>query len=88
MGNWAFGCDICQVVSPWNRFSENSPIDDFRQRLAEEQYRLEYLERLTEDEFNTLFAGTPVRRAGYRQFMRNIGIAKNNLKDDQEAANS
>lgn len=82
MGNWVFGCDICQVVCPWNRFSESSPIDDFRERMAREQYRLNYLSDLSEDEFNTLFAGTPVRRAGYRQFLRNVQIAKNNLRYD------
>lgn len=78
MENWVFGCDICQAVCPWNRFSEHAAERDFDNRLPDELFRLENLRELSEAAFTARFAGTPVRRAGYRNFMRNVGIAMKN----------
>lgn len=79
MGNWVFGCDICQEVCPWNRFSENTSENDFANRLPEECYKLERLEKMSESEFKKRFTGTPVLRAGYEKFIRNVNIASENF---------
>ncbi len=78
MENWVFGCDICQAVCPWNRFSSHSDERDFDSRLPDEQFDLTYLQTLSEAEFLAMFEGTPVRRTGYKNFMRNVKIAIQN----------
>ncbi len=78
MENWVFGCDICQAVCPWNRFSTHTAERDFDNRLPDEWYQLERLEDMTEAQFLQLFEGTPVRRAGYHNFLRNVEIALQN----------
>lgn len=82
LGNWIFGCDICQEVCPYNSKSESF----MRKRSAEElkekpiQKQLEILELLKLDKlhFNLRFAGTAIMRAGYFSLLRNgIFVALN-----------
>jgi len=80
MENWVFGCDICQAVCPWNRFSEHTEDREFDNRLPEEWFDLRRLRQMSREEFTTLFEGTPVRRAGYEGFMRNVRIAEENSR--------
>ncbi|RMH77482.1 MAG: tRNA epoxyqueuosine(34) reductase QueG, partial [Calditrichaeota bacterium] len=75
MGNWVFGCDICQVVCPWNRFSVSTEEPDFASRFSLDDLRLEKLQQLSEEAFRRMFEGTPVRRAGYERFMNSVQIA-------------
>ena len=81
MGNWVFGCDICQQVCPWNRFARDTGEDDFRSRVPEGLWSLEAQAALREDEFLRIFEGTPVRRAGYTRWQRNVAIALQNSKN-------
>ncbi len=76
MGNHVFGCDICQDVCPWNR---KSPVTD-EPAFAPRHFAppLERLAALTEAEFREMFRGTPVERARYRGFMRNVCVAMGN----------
>ena len=83
MENWVFGCDICQAVCPWNRFSAQTGEPDFANRLPDEWFSLENLQQLGESKFEELFAGTPVRRTGYANFMRNVHIASQNKSSKQ-----
>ncbi|GIV32263.1 MAG: epoxyqueuosine reductase [Saprospiraceae bacterium] len=72
MANWAFGCDICQEVCPWNRFStpHGEPAFDPLPRLMEMK-REEWM-NLTREAFDSLFAGSAVKRTGYQGLMRNL----------------
>jgi len=76
IGNHVFGCDICQDVCPWNR---RAPV------TAEAAYGpvhfappLEKLGALTEAEFRDMFRGSPVSRARYSGFLRNVAVAMGN----------
>ncbi len=73
LNNWVFGCDICQDVCPWNRFAKetNEPRFHPKQPLLVNP-PLNTLAQLDEPAFNRLFAGTPVRRARYPGFKRNV----------------
>lgn len=82
MGNWVFGCDLCQIVCPWNRRSARSagltapPLrpDAIAPRLLD-------LLALDETTFRRRFRRSPVRRAGRRGLLRNVCVAVGNWGD-------
>lgn len=76
MGNHVFGCDICQDVCPWNRRAPVTPDPAFAPRHMTPP--LEKLAALSEQEFREMFRGTPVLRAKYTGFLRNVAVAMGN----------
>jgi len=72
-----FGCDICQEVCPWNRRAPVTVEPAFQPR-HEVAPPLERMAALTEQEFREMFRGTPVTRARYAGFQRNVAIAMAN----------
>ena len=80
MENWMFGCDICQEVCPWNRFSSphSEPAFDPHPDLLE-MSRSDWLD-LTEETFRTVFKRSAVKRAKYEGLKRNIRFLEENKK--------
>lgn len=78
MGDWIFGCDICQEVCPWNRFAPRESLPEFHQREVVRNLSLRDLLQLTEDSFTASFAGTPLERTGRDVIVRNAVIAASN----------
>ena len=76
--DWVFGCDICQEVCPWNRFATISDNADFAPRPEQAHPRLDALQRMSEQEFDATFEGTPLRRAKHAGMKRNAAIAETN----------
>ena len=78
VGEWIFGCDVCQDVCPWNRFAV--PVTDPRFRLDEARFDgdLGGFLRLDEADFRERFRGSPVKRAGRDGFVRNVCVALGN----------
>lgn len=72
LGEWMFGCDICQDVCPWNREAAPSGIDDFEPREKFLEKDLSFWEELTPDQYAELFNGTTVRRAKFPKLKDNI----------------
>ena len=74
--NWIFGCDICQDVCPWNRFSRphKEPAFDARPQLLEFGWR--DWEELTEEVFRKVFRKSAVKRTKFRGLKRNIDFVK------------
>ncbi|MFN4079674.1 MAG: tRNA epoxyqueuosine(34) reductase QueG [Saprospiraceae bacterium] len=72
MDNWAFGCDVCQAVCPWNRFSERhrEPAFEPHPDLLSMSKR-EWVE-MTEETFGRVFRKSAVKRAKYAGLSRNI----------------
>jgi epoxyqueuosine reductase len=82
MGNWVFGCDICQQVCPWNlRFApeRGDPALAPRQGLPNPELIAELA--LSEEGFRQKFKGSPVKRAKRRGYLRNVAIALGNTGD-------
>jgi epoxyqueuosine reductase len=76
IGAHIFGCDICQDVCPWNRRAAETTDPAFRpQNFAPS---LERMADISEPEFRAMFRDTPVSRAKYRGFLRNVAIAMGN----------
>ncbi|HTP02551.1 MAG TPA: tRNA epoxyqueuosine(34) reductase QueG [Anaerolineales bacterium] len=78
MGDWIFGCDICQAVCPWNRFAEAEGDPAFRGEAATRQPELISELRITPAEFNSRFKHSPIRRAKRRGYLRNLAVALGN----------
>ncbi|MFZ0663870.1 MAG: tRNA epoxyqueuosine(34) reductase QueG [Acidobacteriaceae bacterium] len=82
MGRNIFGCDICQDVCPWNQKSirESSPAEDpeLAPRTALVNPALDWLATMTQEDFAQWFYGSPIKRAKYEGFRRNIAIAMGN----------
>jgi epoxyqueuosine reductase len=69
---WGFGCDICNEVCPWNvRFAETTSIPEYRERQAPDLDDPEYFDRMSEGEFASRFADTPLERPGLAGMRRN-----------------
>lgn len=72
MKNWVFGCDICQEVCPWNRFSKKHQEPAFNKTEGvKEVTDREYIE-FTEEVFGQLFKDSPIKRTKYQGLKRNI----------------
>ena len=78
IGNRVFGCDDCQLVCPWNRFARPSAQADFQPRHGLDNAELAALFRWTEEEFLARTEGSPLRRAGYERWLRNLAIGLGN----------
>lgn len=81
VGEWIFGCDVCQDVCPWNRFAVPATEPRFGLDPARFPATLEELLGLDPGEFERRFRGSAVRRAGRDGFVRNVCIALGNRGD-------
>jgi len=75
IGGWVFGCDICQMVCPWNRFAgegdsafgDKTPLHSLTDELA-----------ISSREFNQRFKQSPIKRTKRRGYLRNVAVALGN----------
>lgn len=74
--NWAFGCDICQQVCPWNRFSKPHHEPDFDPKPALMELTADQWHGMTEVLFEELFQGSPVKRTKYEGLKRNLSYLR------------
>ena len=75
MRGWIFGCDICQDVCPWNRFSKNHNEPSFEDKKNISNMSKTQWEDLTKDVFDQVFKDSPIQRAGYNGIKRNVNFA-------------
>lgn len=81
LDGWAFGCDICNEVCPWNqRFAEESRIDAFRPRPLEGAEDPGFFDRMTPGEFERRFGDTALNRPGLDRMRRNWAAARESRK--------
>ena len=74
--DWIFGCDICQDVCPWNKFSKphTEPLFDINpnfQSMSKNDWQ-----EITEETFNTVFKNSPLKRAKFEGITKNIQFLK------------
>ena len=83
IGNRVFGCDDCQLICPWNRYAKLTSLDDFTPRHQLDNSSLLALWDWTEATFLQNTQGSPIRRTGYVNFLRNIAIGIGNTPAHQ-----
>jgi epoxyqueuosine reductase len=88
MGNRVFGCDDCQIICPWNRYSSKTQEIDFSPRHNLDNSDLLTLFEWTEDEFEEKTAGSPIRRIGYQRWLRNLSVGLGNAPPSQKIINA
>jgi len=77
--DWVFGCDICQMVCPWNiRFAPESGDPAFEPRPGLPNPLLAEELALSPQEFNKKFKNSPLKRAKRRGYLRNVAVAAGN----------
>lgn len=81
IGNRIFGCDDCLAACPWNRFAGRAGLMKSHERADLARVDLIGLLQLTESDFKSRFAGTPILRSKRRGLLRNVCVALGNVGD-------
>ena len=74
--NWMFGCDVCQDVCPWNRFSKPATEERFNPLPELLNLSSREWEQMTEDNFRKLFRHSPLKRSKWEGIQRNLRFLK------------
>ncbi len=85
MGDWIYGCDICQEVCPWNQ-KHARPTDEpgYQSRKGLSPADLSELIRLDPTAFSKRFKGSPIKRAKRRGLLRNVAVAMGNRRRPED----
>lgn len=84
IGDRIFGCDECLAACPWNRFAKTSSEATFQARHATTGMRLRDYLALSDEEFRSLFRGSPIKRTKRPRFLRNVCVALGNTGDTSD----
>ncbi len=76
MDNWIFGCDVCQDVCPWNRFSKEHQEPLFKSQNGLLNYTETDWQEMTEVTFNIIFKQSAIKRTKFKGLKRNIAFIK------------
>jgi epoxyqueuosine reductase len=79
--DWMFGCDVCQDVCPWNRFSKPHTEPNFKLLPAIKTFSKKDWEEITEDVFVEVFKNSPLKRSKWSGIQRNISALKDRFDE-------
>ncbi|MGM0545173.1 MAG: tRNA epoxyqueuosine(34) reductase QueG [Bacteroidota bacterium] len=79
LGEWMFGCDICQDVCPWNRDATYGAMEDLFPREKLLNHDINFWEELDIPRYDTLFEGSAIRRAKFEKFKDNVAAVSENV---------
>lgn len=78
MDDWMFGCDVCQDVCPWNRFSAPTLQEKFAPNFQKLNFRKNEWKGLTQELFSEIFKKSAVKRTKFSGLMRNVNLLNDN----------
>jgi len=81
IGNWMFGCDICQDVCPWNRDATYGRLEDLNPRDKLLDHDINFWEELDIKQYDELFEGSAIRRAKFEKFKDNVSVVAKNISE-------
>lgn len=81
IGEWLFGCDVCQDVCPWNRFAPKTASEEFLPLPERNPMDCQRLLEMSREEFDAEFSGSPLERPGYAGLRRNAAIVLGNQRN-------
>ena len=84
MDDWMFGCDVCQQVCPWNRFSKQHQEPDFMPNDQVLGMKKSDWQEMTEDVFAQVFGKSAVKRTGFLGLKRNISFLNDTPQKPEE----
>lgn len=79
LGEWMYGCDICQDVCPWNGHPTTTQLADLKPREYLLNKKIDFWADLENHQYDELFEGSAIRRAKFEKFKMNSKIVQNNL---------
>lgn len=79
MDDWIFGCDVCQDVCPWNRFSKNHREKKFLPSIELTNMKADEWHEITSEVFDHLFHDSPVLRTGFNGLKRNLNFIRKKI---------
>jgi epoxyqueuosine reductase len=88
IGNLIYGCDICQLACPWNKFAKPSLVGDFQERHELGSLSLFEVFEWSKQDFDNKLQGSAIYRIGYEQWMRNVAVGLGNLLRNKESTQS
>lgn len=77
--DWIFGCDICQDVCPWNRFSKAHKEKDFLPSTQFKEMKSKDWEEITREIFEKNFRDSPLQRTGFEGIVRNVNYIRKKI---------
>jgi len=81
--DWIFGCDICQDVCPWNRFSKPHQEERFEPKEDLSSFSKKDWEEITSEIFSKVFSKSAVKRTKFEGFKRNINFVRNSKPEEK-----
>lgn len=82
MEGWVFGCDICQDVCPWNRFSKETTEQSFQPRSFGTSLPIGLIKEMRQEEFSAMFRKSPIKRTKLAGLLRNALTLERNVSHD------
>ncbi|MEQ9716771.1 MAG: tRNA epoxyqueuosine(34) reductase QueG, partial [Balneola sp.] len=79
LGEWMYGCDICQDVCPWNKEPSLTQMADLKPRTKLLNHDIDFWNEIDNPQYDALFEGSAIRRAKFEKFKMNTQIVADNL---------